>query len=255
MGLSPEQLQRYKRHILLREIGAQGQQKLLESKVLVIGAGGIGCPVLAYLAASGIGEIGICDDDEVDLSNLQRQILFTNADQGRKKTDAAYDFIRSLNTEVKVNLLNSRLTKENVAEMIAPYDLVIEGVDNFATRYILSDATRLAQIPLLSAAIGRFDGQLNLFKPWQKDAAGRPLPCYQCLVPEPPADAIDCESEGVLGPIPGVMGTLAALQAIKEIAHFGEPLAGNMLIFDGLAGTMRKIKLRQDPRCNACANL
>jgi molybdopterin/thiamine biosynthesis adenylyltransferase len=246
------QRERYARHILLKEIGGQGQQKLLASRVLIVGAGGLGAPVTAYLAAAGIGTIGIADDDEVSLSNLQRQVIFRTEDIGRAKTECAKEFAARLNPGVDIVEHQVRLNAYNAEELVKDYDLVIEGVDNFQTRYDLNIACLAAKIPLVSAAVGRFEGQLSTFKAYENPGV---LPCYRCLVPEePPRDEqINCAEEGVLGAVTGVMGTLAAMEAIKELLHLGESLAGHLLLYDGLSGAFRKVALPADPNCRDCS--
>lgn len=243
--------QRYLRHILLREVGAQGQQKLLNARVLVVGAGGLGSPIIQYLAAAGVGLIGIADDDIVALSNLQRQTIFRDEDIGEAKVNRARDFALALNPEIKVVTHRERMDASTAADRVASYDLVIEGVDNFETRFALNAAAIAARKPLVSAAIGRFEGQLSVFRPW----SGADLPCYRCLVPEaPPREKqVNCVEEGVLGPLAGVIGSMAALEALKEILGIGESLAGRLLIYDGLAAHMRVIALPRDPKCPDCA--
>lgn len=250
--MTPDERERYSRHLLLREIGGQGQQKLLASRVLVVGAGGLGAPILQYLAAAGVGTIGIADDDFVALSNLQRQVIFKTSDVGRAKVDAARDFVAELNGGITINAHQCLIDEGNAAEIISAYDLVIEGVDNFATRYTLNRACLNAGIPFVSCAIGRFDGQLSVFKPYM---ARGTLPCYRCLVPhEPPReDQTNCAQEGVLGVIAGVMGTLAATEAIKELLQIGESLAGRLLIYDAMAPEIRTVVLPADPLCPDCS--
>ena len=245
MTLSPDQIERYKRHILLPELGGQGQQKLLNARVLVVGAGGLGCPILQYLAAAGVGTIGICDDDEVALSNLQRQTLFTTADIGRHKVDVAIDRLAAINPEIDLVACKARITDENVTTLIRDYDLVVEGIDNFAGRYALNSACLKSSKPLISAAIGKFDGQVAVFTPWSDETA----PCYRCLVPETPDEFVDCELEGVLGAVPATVGGLAAMEVIKQITGLGDSLAGHLLIYSGLSGETRRVRLSRDPAC------
>ncbi|MHA7870887.1 MAG: HesA/MoeB/ThiF family protein [Hyphococcus sp.] len=249
--MDTDQRERYARHILLRDVGGQGQQTLLSSKVLIVGAGGLGAPLIEYLAAAGVGTIGVADDDAVALSNLQRQVIFHTDDIGRLKTTAARDFVARLNPGVAVIEHRARLTDENAAEIVAAYDLVVEGVDNFATRYALNRACLKAHTPLVSAAVGRFEGQLSTFKAYESPGA---LPCYRCLVPaEPPRDEqINCAEEGVLGAVTGVMGTLAAMEVLKELLGLGDSLAGRLLVYDGLASAFRTITLPADPNCPDC---
>ncbi len=250
--MNDAQRERYARHILLREVGGQGQQKLLGARVLVVGAGGLGAPLIQYLAAAGVGTIGIADDDAVALSNLQRQTVFRTDDVSRAKTAAAKDFAAALNPDVAIVEHRLRVDDENARALVADYDLVAEGVDNFETRYALNRASIAARKPLVSAAVGRFDGQLSVFKPFENPGV---LPCYRCLVPEtPPREAqVNCAEEGVLGAVTGVMGTLAAMEALKELLSIGEPLAGRVLLYDGLAGAVRTIGLPADPNCPDCA--
>lgn len=250
--MEKEERERYARHILLREVGGQGQQKLRAAHVLVVGAGGLGAPIIQYLAAAGVGSMTICDDDDVSLSNLQRQVIFKTADVGRKKTDAATDFANALNPGVNLTTTPCRVNEANADELVADVDIVVEGVDNFATRYALNTACIAAQKTLVSAAVGRFEGQLTTYKSY---AAPGELPCYRCFVPEePPRDTqINCAEEGVMGAVTGVMGTLAAMETIKEIIGVGESLAGRMLLYDGLSATFRNVAFRADPACPDCS--
>ena len=254
MALNGDQTERYARHILLKEIGGQGQQKLLSARVLVVGAGGIGAPLIQYLVAAGIGTIGIVDDDVVALSNLQRQVLYKTADVGLPKVERAKAAAAELNPDITIIEHNERITADNAAQLIAGYDLVVEGIDNFAGRYVLNAACMRAQTPLISAAVGRLDGQLSVFKPFINPGI---LPCYRCLVPtEPPQEAqVNCAEEGVLGAVTGVMGTLAAMEVIKEILSLGRSLAGRLLIYEGLQGQSRTITLPADPNCIDCRQL
>jgi adenylyltransferase/sulfurtransferase len=251
--LDADARERYLRHILLKEVGAQGQQKLLAARVLVVGAGGLGAPVIQYLAAAGVGLIGLADDDRVALSNLQRQTIYRDEDVGADKVTRAAAFIRALNPGVELALHRERLGPENAHARVAPYDLVVEGVDNIASRYAINAACVAARRPLVSAAIGRFEGQLAVFKPW----AGADLPCYRCFAPEaPPRDAaVNCAEEGVLGPIAGVIGAMAALEALKELLGIGTSLAGRLAIYDGLAATMRTVRLPRDRACADCGDI
>lgn len=246
-------MERYARHILLREVGGQGQQKLLASRVLVVGAGGLGAPIIQYLAAAGVGAIGVADDDKVALSNLQRQVLFHTDDVGRSKTNAAREFVRQLNPDIAITEHALRITAENAAGIIADYDLVIEGVDNFKTRYALNSACINAKKTLISAAVGRFEGQLATFKSYADPSV---LPCYRCLVPEePPRDQqVNCAEEGVLGAVTGVMGALAAMEVLKELLDVGDSLAGRLMLYDGLGATFRTVALPADPQCPDCGN-
>ncbi|HXI86321.1 MAG TPA: HesA/MoeB/ThiF family protein [Parvularculaceae bacterium] len=247
--MTPEERERYRRHLLLKEVGGQGQQKLLAAKVLIVGAGGLGAPMIQYLAAAGVGTIGIADDDAVALSNLQRQVIYGTDDVGAPKTARAKEAALRLNPTIDVIEHRARLNDENARGIIERYDLVAEGVDTFAARYAINRAAIAARKPLLSAAIGRFDGRLALFKPF----AGEGLACYRCFAPTPPSDeAADCEREGVLGPLVGVLGAMAALEIIKEIVGIGESLAGRMLFYDGLKSTSRLVRLPADPECPDC---
>lgn len=251
--LNADARERYIRHILLKEVGAQGQQKLLAARALIVGAGGLGSPILQYLAAAGVGVIGIADDDAVSLSNLQRQTIYRDEDVGAPKTARAREFARSLNPEIRIVAHNERIDAENASDRISAYDIVIDGVDNFATRHALNTACIAAKKPLVSAAIGRFEGQLSVFKPW----AGPDFPCYRCFVPEAPSleERINCAEEGVLGPLAGVIGSMAALETIKEILTIGDSLAGRLVLYDGLAAKMRTVSLPRDPECVDCSSL
>lgn len=251
--LQTDQIERYSRHLLLKEVGGQGQKKLLAAKVLVVGAGGLGSPILLYLAGAGVGTIGIVDDDEVALSNLQRQIIHDTHHIGQSKLTSAKHAIGKLNPDITIETHHEKLGGDNALRLIEPYDLIIEGVDNFATRFALNRAIITARKPLISAAVGRFEGQLATFKPWQNPGV---LPCYRCLVPqEPPRDAqINCDEEGILGAVTGVMGTLAAMEGLKEILGIGQSLAGRLLIYYGLAAETRTVKLSADPACTDCSS-
>jgi molybdopterin-synthase adenylyltransferase len=251
MPLNDEQLERYARHIVLREVGGVGQAKLLAARVLVIGAGGLGSPAILYLAAAGVGTLGIVDFDRVSLSNLQRQVAHRTRDVGRLKTDSAADSARAINPEIRLIQHAERLTAANATALLADYDIVADGSDNFATRFLVNDACHLSRKTLVSAAVTEFDGQLATYKAWDRTAR---LPCYRCLFPEaPPRDtAPNCSETGVLGAVAGVMGTLQALEVIKEIVGIGESLAGRLLIYDALAGHFRNVKVPPDPACALC---
>ncbi len=253
MRLNDDELERYARHIVLREVGGTGQAKLKAARVLVVGAGGLGSPALLYLAAAGIGTIGIVDDDTVGLSNLQRQIAHRTRDVGRAKTESAADAIHALNPGIAVNTHRTRLTAANALELIAGYDIVADGSDNFATRFLINDACFFAGRTLVFAAVTEFDGQLATFKAHDRT---HPYPCYRCLFPEPPppGTAPSCSETGVLGAAAGVMGTLQALEVIKEVAGVGESLAGHLLIYDALATNFRKVRLSADPGCALCGS-
>lgn len=248
MEFTEDEIQRYSRHILLAEVGGVGQAKLRAARVLVVGAGGLGSPLALYLAAAGVGRIGIVDDDVVELSNLQRQIAHGMADLGRSKAESAAASTRAINPEVVVDIHRMRLGATNVAALIADYDIICDGTDNFATRFLLSDACVLGRRTLISAAVLRFEGQLSVFRPHQGG------PCYRCLYPEAPPEGMvpSCGEAGVLGAVTGVMGTLQATEVLKEIMGVGESLAGRLLIWDALAMRFRLVRLRPDPSCLAC---
>ena len=247
--LTAEEGQRYKRHLVLRDVGAPGQQKLKAARVLVVGAGGLGSPVLMYLAAAGVGTIGIIDDDRVSLDNLQRQIAHDTDDTGRLKVESARETIRRLNPLVNVEVHAERLNARNALEIIARYDIAADGSDNFATRYLVSDACYLAKRPLAYATLGAFDGYVSLFKPYEKTADGTSYPTLRCLFPEaPPAGLVaNCAEAGVLGPVAGVIGTLQAAEIVKEIIGIGESLAGRLLICDVLASRFEVVSISWDP--------
>ena len=246
--LTPEQRERYSRHLLIPEIGMEGQQKLLEAKVLLLGAGGLGSPTALYLAAAGVGTLGIVDDDEVDLSNLQRQVIHNSERIGTPKVDSAEASIRALNPDVTVVKYPVRIDASNVVEIIGGYDVVVDGVDNFPTRYLLNDASVRLKIPVVSASILGFDGQLSVFKPYDG-------PCYRCLFREPPPAELapSCGANGVLGVLPGTMGLLQATEVIKLIVGVGEPAIGRLLLYDALAATLTEVKVHRDPECPICS--
>lgn len=245
--LSEAQAKRYSRHLLVPEVGEQGQLKLLDSKVLLIGAGGLGSPAAYYLAAAGVGTLGIIDADVVDDSNLQRQILHNTKRIGQYKAESARETIQALNPDVNVVTYIERLDEENVARVIADYDVIIDGTDNFPTRYLLNDAALIANKPVVHGSVFRFEGQLTVFKPYDG-------PCYRCLYPEPPPAALapSCAEAGVLGVLPGVIGLLQAVETIKLLLDIGEPLVGRMLTYDALAGEFNELSLYRDPDCPAC---
>ncbi len=247
--LSREQKQRYSRHLLIPEVGAEGQAKLLGSKALFIGAGGLGAPGLLYLAAAGVGTIGVVDFDTVDVSNLQRQVIHTTDRVGQKKTESAAQTIRALNPDVTVVPHEEMLTEANVDRLIGGYDVILDGTDTFETRYTLNDAAVRARIPVVHASVFRFEGQLSVFKPFDG-------PCYRCLYPTPPPPELapGCSVAGVLGVVPGVMGLLQATEAIKVLLDIGESLAGRLLIYDALDGSFQELQLRRDPHCPACGD-
>ena len=245
----PEELERYRRHIILREVGGPGQARLKAASVLVIGAGGLGAPLLMYLAAAGVGRIGIIDDDAVDLSNLQRQVIHSTEAIGMPKVQSAAERLRAINPHVEVETFRERLEAANALDIVGRYDIVADGSDNFATRYLVSDACFFARRPLVSAAVGQFTGQLSTFRPYEKDADGRPLPGYRDLLPEPPPPeaAPSCAEAGIIGALPGVMGSLQAMEVIKEILGLGKSLAGWLLLYDALDTEFMKIRLSWRP--------
>ena len=248
MSLDASEIQRYKRHLVLREIGGQGQQRFKAARVLIVGAGGLGSPVALYLAAAGIGTIGIVDDDTVSLDNLQRQIAHDTPGVGMRKVDSARAVIARLNPHDTVETYAVRLDAANALDIIGRYDIVADGSDNFATRYLVSDACYLAAKTLVFAAVGPFDGYVSTFKPHARDAAGHPYPSYRCLFPEapPPETVANCAEVGVLGSIVGVVGTLQATEVLKEIAGIGQTLAGRLLVYDALQTRFDSIKFAWD---------
>ena len=252
MEYSEEQLQRYARHIVLPEVGGVGQTKLIKSKVLVVGAGGLGAPILLYLAAAGVGTIGVVDDDIVELSNLQRQVIHSSSRLGQPKVESASYILKDINPEIRIITHNCRLNRENGKRLISDYDIIADGSDNFATRFLLADIAHLIGKTLVSAAILRFEGQISTFK----SHLGEPYPCYRCLFPEAPADGLvpSCSEGGVLGAVAGIMGSLQAIEIIKEIIGIGESLAGQILLFNALETRFSKIKLVKDPECELCGN-
>ena len=247
--LSPEELERYARHIVLREVGGPGQLALKEAAVLVIGAGGLGAPALMYLAAAGIGTLGVVDDDHVSLSNLQRQIIHTTRDIGRQKADSAAEQIYALNPHVRFEAHATRLDAGNAMALIGGYDLVLDGSDNFETRYLVSDACFLAAKPLITAALGQFDGSLTTIRAHERNAEGEFNPTYRCLFPEPPPPGTvpACAEAGVMGALAGVLGSMMALEAIREIVGFGEGLVGKLLMLDARAMRFETLRYRRDP--------
>jgi len=246
--LTPEQRDRYSRHLLVPEVGIEGQMKLLDAKVLCLGAGGLGSPIALYLAAAGVGTLGIVDDDVVDLSNLQRQVIHTTAGIGTPKVDSAEAAVKDLNPDVDVVKYQVRLDASNIMGIIEGYDVIVDGVDNFPTRYLLNDASVRLGIPVVSAAILGFEGQLSVFAP-------RVGPCYRCLFPVPPPAELapSCGANGVLGVLPGTMGLLQATEVIKLITGAGDPLIGRLLMYDALDATTTELKVRRDPQCPICS--
>ncbi|MEM7545608.1 MAG: HesA/MoeB/ThiF family protein [Pseudomonadota bacterium] len=243
-----KELERYARHIIMREIGGPGQRRLRGARVLVVGAGGLGSPALTYLAAAGIGTIGIVDDDVVSLSNLQRQIIHTTERVGDPKTDSAHDAMKALNPHVLIKLHPERLTEDNIDDIIKPYRLVIDGTDNFDTRYLLNRACVARKTTLISAALTQWEGQLSVFKPWEGG------PCYACIFPEPPAEGLvqSCAAGGVLGPLAGVMGSMVAAETIKDVAIAGRPLKNRMIVYNALEGETRTFDIEKREGCSVC---
>ena len=249
MALSDEELERYARHLVLRQVGGPGQAKSRAASVLMVGAGGLGSPVALYLAAAGIGRLGLVDDDAVSLSNLQRQILFRTTDVGRVKVEAGADALKALNPGVRIDAHPVRLTAANAMELISGYDIVADGSDNFATRFLLNDACYFLKKPLVSAAVTEFEGQLATYKAYEPG-----LPCYRCLFPEapPPGTGPSCSETGVLGAAAGVMGSLQALEVLKEAAGLGTGLAGKLLVYKALTAQFHTARLAKDPGCPLC---
>jgi adenylyltransferase/sulfurtransferase len=250
MELSEEQFRRYARHLILDEVGEEGQEKLLQSRVLVVGAGGLGSPLLLYLAAAGVGTLGIIDNDRVDLTNLQRQIVHQTERVGDLKVESARATLAAVNDDVRVEAHPVRLTPDNAADIIAGYDLVADGSDNFATRYLLTDQCFRLRKPLVAAALSPFEGQLSTFRPY----LGAGHPCYRCLFREPPPpDMVPrCEEAGILGAVAGVMGTLQAVEVLKELLALGDSLDGTLLIYEALGARFHRIRIGKDPECPTC---
>nr|WP_221240432.1 HesA/MoeB/ThiF family protein [Sphingobium boeckii] len=247
--MSDTQLERYARHIILKEIGGAGQAKLLASHVAIIGAGGIGSPAIQYLAAAGVGRLTLIDDDHVSLSNLQRQTLFGTVDEGRAKVEAAGDAVARLTPDTKITAHPIRITAENAAYLLKGVDAVLDGCDNFTTRLAVADAALTLRIPLISAAVGQFEGQLAVYRGWEKDK-----PCYRCFVGgDPDRPDVSCADQGVMGALTGIMGSLAALEVIRALMPFGEDSAGKLLLADGLSLRFRTLTLPKDPGCPKCA--
>ena len=249
MALTPEEIQRYKRHLVLHDIGGQGQAKLKAARVLVIGAGGLGSPVLLYLAAAGVGTLGVIDDDRVSLDNLQRQIVHTTEAVGVPKVESARATIARLNPHVAVETFDTRLDAGNAADIISRFDVVADGSDNFATRYLVSDACYFARRPLVHAAVGPFDGYLTTLKPYAAGPDGSPYPSYRCLFPEapPPGTVPNCSEVGVLGSVVGVVGALQATEVVKELTGVGEGLAGRLLLYDAREPRFETVRVAWDP--------
>jgi molybdopterin/thiamine biosynthesis adenylyltransferase len=247
--LNAQELERYARHIVLREVGGPGQAKLKVARVLVVGAGGLGAPVLLYLAAAGVGTLGVVDDDAVSLSNLQRQVIFGTDDISKRKVDSAEAVIARLNPHVAVETHMTRIDASNALDLIGRYDIVADGSDNFATRYLVSDACYFAKKPLVTAAVGTFDGSLTSIRAHERRADGVPNPSYRCLFPEPPPEGTvpACAEAGILGALPGVLGSLMALEVIREIVGFGEGLIGRLLIVDARSMRFETLNYAWDP--------
>ena len=252
MDFTDSQIERYARHIILPEVGGIGQEKLLNSRVLVVGAGGLGSPLLLYLAAAGIGTIGVIDDDVVDLSNLQRQIVHDTGTIGMPKVASAEARLKAINPEIRLETHRTRLTAANVMGLIADYDVVADGTDNFATRFLLADACHLGHRTLVSAAMLRFDGQLSTFK----SHLGGPNPCYRCIFREPPPRGLipSCAEAGVLGALAGAVGSIQAIEVMKEVLGIGESLSGNLLMYDALNSSFHKVRVKPDPECPLCGS-
>lgn len=247
--LTPEEIERYKRQLVLKEIGGEGQQTLKAARVLVVGAGGLGSPLILYLAAAGVGQIGIIDSDRVSLDNLQRQIVHDTNSVGRPKTKSAAETVERLNPHVETRLYSTRLLPENALGIVGSYDLVADGSDNFATRYLVNDACYFARVPLVFAAVGPFDGHLTTFRAFEQDGAGNPRPSYRCLFPEPPPEGTiaPCSEAGILGSVAGVIGTLAATEVVKELLGIGESLVGRLLLYDALQSRFSTVTYGWDP--------
>jgi molybdopterin/thiamine biosynthesis adenylyltransferase len=243
VSFTDDEVERYARHLVLREVGGPGQQRLKAARVLIVGAGGLGAPAALYLAAAGVGVIGLADPDRVSLSNLQRQVIYGTKDVGRAKVDAAARRLETLNPYVQVEAHTAAVTADNADTVIAGYNLVLDGTDDFATRFAVSDACVRRAKPLVSGALGRWTGQVGVFE-------GRP--CYRCLVPEVPPEAETCAAVGVMGALAGVIGSMMAVEALKRLTGAGEPLGGRLLIYDALAGESRTVRIGADPACAAC---
>lgn len=245
--MSPDAVTRYARHLVLKEIGGPGQNALLQSRVAIIGAGGLGGPAGLYLAAAGVGHITLIDDDAVDLSNLQRQIQFQTRDIGQPKTQAMAQSITRINPEVSLSTHTTRLTDKNALELLGEHDVILDGVDDFSSRFAINEACLALGTPLVSGALGRFDGQISLFKNDGQSA------CYRCLVPDIPPDAQTCAQVGIIGALAGIIGSVMALETVKIITKAGEPLFGKLWLYDGLSAKSRTVSLPRDPACPACS--
>ncbi len=256
MDFTDEQVERYARHILLKEVGGIGQAKLLDARVLVVGAGGLGSPAILYLAAAGVGTIGVIDADTVDLSNLQRQVAHTTDRIGMSKVDSAVVAAKAINPDIDIIPINARLNAENALDIISEYDIIADGSDNFETRFLINDACYFAEKTLVSAAILRFDGQLGTYKAHACDEDGAHGPCYRCIFREapPPGQVASCAEAGVLGALCGMMGSLQTTEILKEIMGVGDSMSGALLVVDGLATEFRKINVKSDPGCPLCGD-
>lgn len=258
--LEDAELERYTRHILLKEVGGAGQAKLKAAHVLIVGAGGLGAPMVQYLAAAGVGRITLVDDDEVALSNLQRQTIYRADRLGAPKVTEARSFVAALNPGVELQARAEKFTAENGPALIEAADVVADGTDNFETRFLIADLAAKAHTPLVSAALGRFDGQITTFRPYEKRVDGAPgadtPPCYRCLFPAPPTEAVEnCAEGGILGAVAGVMGTLQAAEILKEILGLGDSLAGRLVLYDALSTRFRTVRFPRDPACAFCSDV
>jgi molybdopterin-synthase adenylyltransferase len=250
MALTGDELERYARHIVLPEVGGPGQNKLKAARVLVIGAGGLGAPILLYLAAAGVGHIGICDHDTVSLSNLQRQVIHTTEHIGMLKTQSAATLMNAINPHVEVIQHTIRITADNAMDLITQYDVVADACDNFNTRFLVADACYFAKKPLISAAVGQFDGQISTFKPYLTSPSGNPFPTYRCFIGDLPERGMfpACEEAGILGALPGIIGSMQAMEVIKELLEIGDSLAGRILMYDALLARFFETKLAWNPQ-------
>ncbi|MCT9095396.1 molybdopterin-synthase adenylyltransferase MoeB [Haloarchaeobius sp. HME9146] len=248
LSLDPTQLDRYSRHIIMDEVGPEGQERLLDAAVLCVGAGGLGSPVIEYLAAAGVGRLGIADDDVVERSNLQRQVIHRDADVGEPKAESAARFVRDLNPDVTVDVHETRVGPDNVTDLVAEYDLVVDGSDNFATRYLVNDACVLSETPFVHGAIYKFEGQATTYEPG--------APCYRCVFPEAPepGTVADCATTGVLGVLPGTLGCIMATEAVKKVLGAGESLDDRLLLYDAMDMSFDEVPVRQNPDCPVCGD-
>lgn len=249
MALSSEEIERYARHLVLPEVGGPGQNKLKTARVLVIGAGGLGAPILLYLAAAGVGHIGICDHDTVSLSNMQRQVIHITENIGKLKTQSAAELMQAINPHVEVIQHDAHITAENALELVSQYDVIADACDNFNTRFLVADACYFAKKPLVSAAVGQFDGQISTYKPYLNSAEGLPFPTYRCFIGDLPERGMfpACEEAGILGALPGIIGSMQAMEVLKEILEIGESLSGRILMYDALLARFFETKLKWNP--------